>query len=72
MRFDNRSNETTIPICRHEGGFAAQGPGFYIWDEDAKAVMRAARELLRGNFKVNPTTRFMVMRDDFQPSSHHG
>jgi hypothetical protein len=32
-----------VPIREHHGGFVAEGPGFYIWDEDPTEVMRVAR-----------------------------
>ena len=25
----------------HEGGYVAEGPGFYVWDEDPAEVLRA-------------------------------
>ena len=53
-------------VRRHEGGYVVQGPGFYIWDEDPREVVRAARELLRGGRRVTPTTRLLILRDDFE------
>lgn len=50
-----------VPIRRHEGGYAAEGPGFYIWDEDLGEVFRAARQLAAGVPRVTPTRRFLVI-----------
>jgi hypothetical protein len=33
---------------RHENGYCAEGPGFYVWDEDRREVTRIARDLARG------------------------
>lgn len=66
MQHDRRITGTTsVPIRQHAGGYAAEGPGFYIWDEDAGEVLRAARELEHGNSNVSPTARLLVIRDDF-------
>lgn len=48
-----------VPIRRREGGYAAEGPGFYLWDEDPREVLRVVREFARGNFKVAPTSRLL-------------
>ena len=29
----------------HGAGYAADGPGFYVWDEDAALVTQAGRDL---------------------------
>ena len=58
----------TIPILRDEDGYVAQGPGFYIWDEDPEEVVRVTSELQRGNLDVTPTRRFLLMRDAFAPA----
>lgn len=50
-----------IPIRAQGGGYVAEGPGFYIWDEDVREVLRVARELERGNLNVSPTTRLLVI-----------
>lgn len=52
-----------IPIRRQGSGYAANGPGFYLWDEDMNEVLRMARELERGNVNLNRTTRFMLARE---------
>lgn len=52
---------SSVPIRRHEGGFVAEGPGFYIWDEDPAEVLRVARELRSGNLRPRPTTQLRVI-----------
>lgn len=34
-----------VRIERRGGGYAATGPGFYVWDEDARALLASAGEL---------------------------
>ena len=35
MKFETRApGATCVALRRHEGGYVAEGPGFYIWDED--------------------------------------
>ena len=65
---DTLPGTNAIPIRRHENGFVVEGPGFYIWDEDPREVLRAARELMRGSHAVTPTTRLLILRDDFKPA----
>lgn len=60
-------SETTrnaIRLLRSGNGWAAEGPGYYVWDEDPNEVARAARELLRGNHGVRPTRRMLVVHTD--------
>lgn len=64
----NLRGTNAVPIRKHEGGYAAQGPDFTIWDEGPVEVLRAARELPMGNFDVPPTTRLLVLRKDFEPT----
>jgi hypothetical protein len=54
---------TVIPIRSEGNGYAADGPGFYIWDEDMNEVVRMARELDSGHVTRTPTTRFMILRE---------
>jgi len=61
-----RGTETT-PIRRHEGGFVAEGPGFYIWDEDREVVSRAVREIEQGLENADPPARLLILCDDFTP-----
>jgi hypothetical protein len=65
---DRPTGRNAVPIRRHEGGYVAQGPGFYIWDEDPEEVARAARDLMQGRRAVPPTARLLVLRDDFEPT----
>jgi hypothetical protein len=65
-RNDPFGKNQPIPIREHHGGFVAEGPGFYIWDEDPTEVMRAARDIGAGRFDAKPTTRLLVIRDDFE------
>ena len=37
-----------LPVREHDGGYLAEGPGFYIWDEDPEEVLRVARLLESG------------------------
>jgi hypothetical protein len=48
-------------LSRHEGGYAAQGPGFYVWDRDPSEVIRIAEALLSGHAVGSRTARFMVI-----------
>lgn len=34
-----------IAIRKAARGYSAEGPGFYVWDEDANEVQRLARQL---------------------------
>ena len=36
-----------VRIVRRGSGFAAFGPRFYVWEEDAAELVRRARELAR-------------------------
>ena len=62
------SKPTAVPIRRQGTGYAANGPGFYIWDEDVNEVLRMARELERGSVNLNRTTRFMLARETSEAS----
>lgn len=57
---------TTVPIRKSGGGYAAEGPGFYIWDEDPQEVFRVARDLEGGRTRLGPTTRLLVVRSDLE------
>ncbi len=52
----------SLPVRRHGGGYFAEGPGFYIWDEDPGAVLRGARELQGGFLRAGSGTRPRVAR----------
>jgi len=51
----------TSPIRPHQGGYALEGPGFYIWDRDFEEVRRVARELSAGKLSLRPSTRLLVV-----------
>lgn len=69
MKIETRlPGATTIPIRRSGEGYAAEGPGFYIWDEDPQEVFRVARELERGNFSARPTRRLLVVPPSPDPT----
>ncbi len=48
-------------LRRQGSGFALEGPGFYLWDEDPREVLRVAAELQRGNPTPRPTRRMLVI-----------
>jgi len=58
----NQDFDTSIRIRRQGGGWVAEGPGFYVWDENLKEVARAARELQKGNYAVSPTRRMLIIQ----------
>lgn len=51
-------------IQRCGRGFAAEGPGFYVWDENMNEVLRVVGELRRGNHRVRPARRMLIVRSD--------
>jgi hypothetical protein len=59
---DDRNSESGIRLQRQSSGWSVEGPGYYIWDEDPNEVIRAARELRRGNHGVRPTRRMLVVQ----------
>ncbi len=56
------TQERSVAVRRHGRGFAAEGRGFYVWDEDRGEVLRVARELQRGNWGVAAPRRMLLMR----------
>lgn len=48
-------------LFRHLGGYAAQGTGFYVWDEDPAEVIRVAEALVAGRFDGSNSARYMVI-----------
>jgi hypothetical protein len=50
-----------LQIREHGGGYALEGPGLYVWDEDRDEVLRAARALRHGTLRVSSTRRFLVI-----------
>lgn len=51
----------SVPVRRREGGYCAEGPGFYIWDEDPREVLRVARDLGLGVHPAVPTQRMLIV-----------
>ena len=52
---------TSTWLSRHQGGYAAQGPGFYVWDRNAAEVIRVAESLLAGRVVTSASARFMLI-----------
>ena len=50
-------------------GFAVEGPGFYLWDEDRAAVLQAAHALLCGGQPRALPRRLLVIES---PPVHAG
>ena len=44
-----------------DGGYCAEGPGFYVWDQSRREVERAAQELGAGHLPSVPTQRLLVV-----------
>ena len=66
-REESRRPRTTM-LTRHEGGYAAQGPGFFVWDLDPAEVIRVAENLQAGRFVGSRSARFMMI----EPSEARG
>ena len=49
-------------VRRCGNGFAAEGPGFFVWDPDARAVADAALLLARGALPVRTPERLLVVQ----------
>ena len=49
-------------VRRCGNGFAAEGPGFFVWDPDARAVADAALLLARGALPVRKPERLLVVQ----------
>ena len=49
-------------VRRCGNGFAAEGPGFFVWDPDARAVADAALLLARGALPVQTPERLLVVQ----------
>ena len=60
-RTTERKRPRTTLLTRHEGGYAAQGPGFFVWDRDADEVIRVAEALQAGRFVGSRSARFMMI-----------
>jgi len=49
-------------VRRCGSGFAAEGPGFFVWDRDPRAVADAALMLSRGAVPARTPRRLLVVR----------
>ena len=57
----NRRTDRTAPRVRRCGaGFSAEGPGFFVWDRDSRAVADAALLLARGAIPVRTPERLVI------------
>ena len=54
-------------IRRRGRGFAAEGPDFYIWDENMNEVLRVVEELRRVNHRMRSRRRMRIVRPDGWP-----
>jgi len=52
----------TPRVRRCGSGFAAEGPGFFVWDPDPRAVADAALMLSRGAVPARTTERLLVVQ----------
>ena len=48
-------------VRRCGNGFAAEGPGFFVWDPDPRAVADAALMLARGAVPARTPERLLVV-----------
>jgi hypothetical protein len=53
-----------LRVRRCGNGFAAEGPGFFVWDRDPRAVADAALLLARGAAPTRPPERLLVVRGE--------
>ncbi len=58
----HRGASSPLRVRPQGRGFAAEGLGFYVWDEDEEEVTRVARELSRGSYAVSPPRRMLIVR----------
>jgi hypothetical protein len=52
-----------LRVRRCGNGFAAEGPGFFVWDRDPRAVADAALLLARGAVPTRTPERLLVIQD---------
>ena len=57
-----RIDRTTPRVRRCGTGFSAEGPGFFVWDRDSRAVADAALLLARGAVPVRTPERMHFVR----------
>lgn len=59
----NESITRRMPRVRRCGnGFAAEGPGFFVWDRDESAVAEAALLLARGAVPARTPERLLLVQ----------
>lgn len=58
----NRMQSRAPRVRRCGDGFAAEGPGFFVWDPDPRAVADAALLLARGAVPVRTPERLLVVQ----------
>lgn len=64
------STQIRTPRVRRCGnGFAAEGPGFFVWDRDPRAVADAALMLSRGAVPTRAPERLLVVASGGGPRS---
>ena len=56
------SDVRTPRVRRCGNGFAAEGPGFFVWDRDPRAVADAALLLIRGSLPARKPERLLVVK----------
>jgi hypothetical protein len=56
-----RIERTTPRIRRCGAGFSAEGPGFFVWDRDSRAVADAAVLLARGAVPARSPERLLLV-----------
>ena len=59
----SQSDRLRAPRVRRCGnGFAAEGPGFFVWDRDPRSVADAALMLSRGAVPARTPERLLVVQ----------
>ena len=59
----NRRTDRATPRVRRCGtGYAAEGPGFFVWDRDSRAVADAAQLLQHGAVPTRTPARLLMLR----------
>jgi hypothetical protein len=63
-------NDDPSLIRRRGQGFAAEGPGFYVWDENMNEVLSVVAVLRAETHRVRPAQRVLRVRSDGRPDPH--
>jgi hypothetical protein len=65
------ATDPEVHVYSVEDGYVAEGPGFYVWDEDWNAVIRAAGEFARGGKEIPATGRMLrIQREPDSCAAH--